>query len=94
MRIEYTVSADNQIEGNGWICYYRDLYSFSAIFDTLLTLIKDSKETEFDKLKSLVKSGYQLATARSKADIYTRENDIDICKLNKTLPHIWVVKQN
>lgn len=92
MKIECTVSADRQIQGNGWVCYYRDLYSFSDIFNKLLIAIEQSENSTLEELKDIVKSTEKLPPARSRADIYTDGDRVEVCKPNKLLPHIWILK--
>lgn len=94
MKTEIKVSADRQIEGNGWICYYRDFKSFTTIFQEILARIQLYENCTLEELKNIVRMTLKLSPARSKADIYTDGDRIEVCKPNKTLPHIWILKKD
>lgn len=90
MKIEYTINGHVEVEGNGWVCYSRDTYSLTAVFDELRFAIRRNKDKTFEEIKEVVKENYKKATSRAKADIRISESEIEICKPNKTLPHVWI----
>lgn len=92
MKISYTVSADHSIGGTGWVCYYRDIFSLSAVFDELLKVIKSDTEVTFDELREDLNDAYYAKTAQSKADLYFQSDILEICKPGKTMPHIWITR--
>lgn len=92
MKIEYTVSGDLTVQGNGWICYSRDRFSWSTIFDELLDVIKSAQNKTYSELKETVREAYSNKQSKSKADIYY--DVLEICKPNKTLPHIWIIENS
>lgn len=91
MKITIEASADNEIRGNGWTCYYTDILSCSAVFSLLRDFISRNRNLEFYTLKEIMTQEYKNRTVKSKADIYNQIEVIEICKPNKTLPNIWII---
>lgn len=92
MRIEYTITGHIALKGDGWVVYYRDSRYFTSIFDALMNTLENSKDKTFEELEDILKDAHNNKTVRSKAVLYFDEATIEICKPNKTLPLLWIVK--
>lgn len=92
-KTEITISADSSIQGGNWTMYSRvDFKKDSLLIFNLRNIIKDCYEVDYENLIKTVRLYLKQKTERSNVDLYVNEDSFEICKPNKTLPTIWVVK--
>jgi hypothetical protein len=92
MKIEYTVEGRKDVVGKDWVCYTRDSFNLTNVFHELINTIKRDKNLSFEELYDNIGETYYNRTSKSRCDLYKTGGMINICKPNKTLPHVWVVK--
>lgn len=93
MKIEYTVEGRYYTKGLDWDCYIRDSYNLPNVFYELTSVIRRDKGLDFEELFTNLQEKYENKESKSSCDIYQTGGVINMCKKNKTLPHLWVVKR-
>lgn len=94
MIIEYISNKPTKIIfGNGWELNYQYKKKETAVIWQLKELIEASVELEFSALENTISNYYKTRTVKSRADIYYREDEIEILPIGKSMfPSILVVK--
>lgn len=92
MKIEYTVEGRKDVIGENWVCYTRDSFNLTNVFFELMSVIRRDKGLSLDEVYDNLKDAYYNRISKSRCDLYKTGGMINICKPNKTLPHVWVVK--
>lgn len=91
--LEITISANSTTIGNNWTAYDRvDFVKDSLLMYNLRTLIRDCTTVEFEELLKAIRLYIKTKTERSNVDVYVGEDNFEICKPNKMMPTIWVIK--
>ena len=93
MKTEITISANNSVKGVNWTAYDRvDFIKDSNLVWNLKQFIKDCADLEFEELLKVIRLYIKTKTERSNVDVYVGEDNFEICKPNKMMPTIWVIK--
>ncbi len=91
MIIEYTATASQQFEGNGWTAYRRKKSGVTRIFDDLWYGLKDRNDLEYHQLEDKIVD--LKFNSSSKAFCWVMEDNgcINICQRG-VMPIIWIIK--
>lgn len=93
MKTTITISANNSVKGFNWTMYERvNYFKDSLLMCTLLEYINQLSFLEFEELLKAIRLYIKTKTERSNVDVYVGEDNFEICKPNKMMPTIWVIK--
>ena len=92
MIVTYTKSANNSFKGNGWVGYESLNFKSTLIFHNLWKVIQLYPELNFDEICGKIQFAYDTKTVKSDCRISINRNVLEIIKINKSLPEIWIVK--
>lgn len=94
MKISYEKTATNSFQGEDWIMYDDLSANDTLVFYEFKNLLKENSHLPFDSLEVYLKDRYNHRRSKSSCTItaFKTPASIDIKKLNKVLPKIWIVK--
>lgn len=92
MIVTYHTTASRELQGNGWVAYWRNKSGITNIFEELWIALLNKRDAEFHELRDILEEAERTATSKAYCNIMGNDREVEVMQYG-ILPIIWVIPQ-